>query len=257
VATKGLAQMVHFQDDEIARYSRHILLPEVGGHGQQRLKQSSALVVGAGGLGSPVLIYLAAAGLGRLGVVDDDEVELSNLHRQIIHGTSDVGRLKVESAADMLGRLNPWVAVEPHPVHLAQHNVDALVAGYDVIVDGSDNIDTRYGLADACERQERPLVAAALSRFDGSLTTLMPYARNADGVLNPRLRDLFPTAAPAGSIPNCVEGGVIGTAAGILGTLQAMEVLRVLLGLGSPLVGTLLLVDTLAFRFDKIRYSRA
>jgi molybdopterin/thiamine biosynthesis adenylyltransferase len=249
--------MVYFQDDEIARYSRHIVLPEVGGRGQQLLKHSSALVVGAGGLGAPVLVYLAAAGLGRLGVVDDDEVELSNLQRQIIHGTPDVGRLKVDSATDMLGRLNPWVAVEPHPFRLTQHNVDTLVAGYDVIVDGSDNIDTRYRLADACERQERPLVVAALSRFDGSLTTLMPYAKNADGAPNPRLRDLFPAAAPAGSIPNCVEGGVIGTAAGILGTLQAMEVLRVLLGLGSPLVGTLLLVDTLAFRFDKIRYSRA
>jgi len=249
--------MVYFQDDEIARYSRHIILPEVGGRGQQLLKHSSVLVVGAGGLGAPVLVYLAAAGLGRLGVVDDDEVELSNLQRQIIHGTPDVGRLKVDSATDMLGRLNPWVVVEPHPFRLTQHNVDNVVAGYDVIVDGSDNIDTRYHLADACERQERPLVVAALSRFDGSLTTLMPYAKNADGAPNPRLRDLFPTAAPAGSIPNCVEGGVIGTAAGILGTLQAMEVLRVLLGLGSPLVGTLLLVDTLAFRFDKIRYSRA
>jgi molybdopterin/thiamine biosynthesis adenylyltransferase len=120
----------------------------------------------------------------------------------------------------MLGRLNPWVAVQPHPFRLAQHNVDALVAGYDVIVDGSDNIDTRYRLADACERQERPLVVAALSRFDGSLTTFMPYAKNADGVLDPRLRDLFPTAAPAGSIPNCVEGSVIGTAAGILGACR-------------------------------------
>jgi len=248
--------MVYFQDDEIARYSRHIILPDVGGRGQQLLKHSSVLVVGAGGLGAPVLVYLAAAGLGRLGVVDDDEVELSNLQRQIIHGTPDVGRLKVDSATDMLGRLNPWVVVEPHPFRLAQHNVDTVVAGYDVTVDSSDNIDTRYCLADACERQERPLVVAALSRFDGSLTTLMPYAKNADGAPNPRLRDLFPEAAPAGSIPNCVEGGVIGTAAGILGTLQAMEVLRVLLGLGSPLVGTLLLVDTLAFRFDKIRYSR-
>lgn len=249
--------MINFHDDEIARYSRHILFPEVGGPGQQRLKESSALVIGAGGLGAPVLIYLAAAGLGRLGIVDEDEVELSNLQRQIVHSTPDVGRLKVDSATDMLCRLNPWVAVDRHPFRLTQDNADALVTRYDVIVDGSDNIDTRYRLADACERQERPLVAAALSRFDGSLTTLMPYARNADGTLNPRLRDLFPTAAPAGSIPNCVEGGVIGTAAGILGTLQAMEVLRVLLGLGTPLVGTLLLVDTLAFRFDKIRYSRA
>lgn len=249
--------MVPFHDDEIARYSRHILLPEVGGPGQQRLKDSSALVVGAGGLGAPVLIYLAAAGLGRLGIVDDDEVELSNLQRQVVHGTSDVGRLKVDSATDTLGRLNPWVTVDAHPFRLTQDNADALVARYDVIIDGSDNADTRYDLADACERQEKPLVVAALSRFDGSLTTLMPYATNVDGALNPRLRDLFPTAAPADSIPNCVEGGVIGTAAGILGTLQAMEVLRVLLSLGAPLVGTLLLVDTLSLRFDKIRYSRA
>lgn len=227
-----------------------------GGRGQQLLKHSSVLVVGAGGLGAPVLIYLAAAGVGRLGVVDDDEVELSNLQRQIIHGTPDVGRLKVESAADMLDRLNPRVMVEPHPVRLAQHNVDALISGYDVIVDGSDNIDTRYRLADACERRERPLVIAALGRFDGLLTTLMPYAKDAEGGSNPRLRDLFPSALPPG-IPGCVEAGVIGAAAGIVGTLQAMEVLRVLLGLGSPLVGTLLLVDTLAFRFDKISYSRA
>lgn len=241
---------------EIQRYARHIVLPEIGGGGQQALKAARVLVIGAGGLGAPVLQYLAAAGIGTLGIVDDDVVSLSNLQRQIVHTTEDIGRPKVESAADSLRRLNPHVAVVAHPVRLDASNAAALFADYHLIVDGSDNFDTRFLSADAAEAARVPLVTGAVGRFDGSVTVLKPYETRADGLQNPGYRDLFPTPPPPGTVPSCVEAGVVGALTGVIGTLQAMEVIKLVTGAGEPLVGRLLLYDGLAARFETIRYKR-
>ncbi len=240
---------------ELERYARHIVLPELGGAGQQRLKAARVLVVGAGGLGSPVLLYLAAAGVGTLGIADDDYVSLSNLQRQVIHGTDDVGRSKAESAAQAVGRINPHVRVERHVLRLDPHNAEELVGAYDVVADGSDNFATRYALADACAAAKRPLVHAAITRFDGSLTVLMPYQMDKAGNPLPSYRDLFPEAPPPGLLPSCAEVGVLGVLPGVVGTLQATEVLKLLLGIGEPLVGQLLLYDALSARFDTIHYA--
>ena len=245
-----------FTDEELERYARHIVLPEIGGAGQQRLKRARVLVIGAGGLGAPVLEYLAAAGVGTLGVVDDDTVSLSNLQRQVIHGTASIGQPKGESAKAAIARINPHVSVELHAVRLTAENAPALFAGYDVVVDGSDNFDTRYAVADACEREERPLVHAAVGRFDGSVTVLKPFETGSDGRRNPSYRDLFPEPPPAGLVPSCAEAGVLGALTGVIGTLQAMEAIKLIAGIGEPLVGRLLLYDALAARFDTIRYKR-
>ncbi len=242
--------------EEIARYARHLVLPEIGGPGQQKLKRARVLVVGAGGLGAPVLLYLAAAGVGTLGIVDDDVVELSNLQRQVVHDTGAVGSAKVASAAATVARLNPHVAVEAHRERLTAETAPALVAAYDVVVDGSDNFATRYALADACEVAKRPLVTAAVGRFDGSLTTLKPYESDAEGRPNPRWRDLFPEAPPAGTVPSCAEAGILGAVVGVLGTLEACEVVKLITGAGEPLIGRLLLVDILGMRFETIGYGR-
>jgi len=245
---------VPLNDEELERYARHIVLPEIGGAGQQKLKRARVLVVGAGGLGSPVLQYLAAAGVGTLGVVDDDTVSLSNLQRQIIHTTSAVGRAKVDSVAEAITGINPHVRLEPHHMRIDADNVEGLVAAHDVVVDGSDNFDTRYLLADACQRMRRPLVAGALGRFDGSLTVLKPYENEPDGRPNPSLRDLFPEPPPAGLVPSCAEAGIVGALAGVIGTLQAVEVVKLITGIGEPLVGRILLYDALSARFDVMRY---
>lgn len=239
---------------ELERYARHIVLPEVGGAGQQRLKAARVLVVGAGALGGPILQYLAAAGVGTLGIADDDAVSLSNLQRQVIHATGAIGNAKTGSAAQAIARLNPHVETELHPIRLDEMNARALVRSYDVVADGSDNFETRYALADACHAEEKPLVHGAVNRFDGSLTVLKPYERGADGVRNPSYRDLFPEPPPPGLVPACAEAGVLGALPGVIGSLQAVEVLKLLLGLGEPLVGRLLLFDALALRFDTIRY---
>ncbi|TPM92818.1 molybdopterin-synthase adenylyltransferase MoeB [Mesorhizobium sp. B2-1-3A] len=242
--------------DEIERYARHIVLPEVGGPGQQRLKQARVLVIGAGGLGAPVLEYLAAAGVGTLGIIDDDTVSLSNLQRQVIHGTDTVGMLKTESAKAAIARINPNTAVETHTVRLSAENAPALVARYDIVVDGSDNFETRYTVADACAGARKPLVHAAVGRFDGSVTVLKPFENGKDGKPNPGYRDLFPEAPPPGLVPSCAEAGVLGALTGVVGTLQAMEAIKLITGIGEPLVGRLLLYDALAARFETIRYAR-
>jgi len=244
-----------FTPEELERYARHIVLPEVGGPGQQRLKQARVLVVGAGGLGAPVLQYLAAAGVGTLGIVDDDTVGLSNLQRQVIHDTQAIGESKLDSARRAIGRINPHVAVETHALRLTAENAAALVGGYDLVADGSDNFQTRYAVADACAHAARPLVHAAIGRFDGSLTVLKPYETSASGARNPSYRDLFPEPPPAGLVPSCAEAGVIGALPGVIGALQAMEVIKLIAGIGEPLVGRLLLYDGLAARFDTIRYK--
>jgi molybdopterin/thiamine biosynthesis adenylyltransferase len=242
--------------EELERYARHIVLPEIGGAGQQRLKRARVLVIGAGGLGAPVLEYLAAAGVGTLGVVDDDTVSLSNLQRQVIHGTDSIGRSKGESAKAAIHRINPHVTVELHDFRLTAENAPAVIAGYDIVIDGSDNFETRYAVADACERERKPLVHAAVGRFDGSLTVLKPFEADADGRQNPSYRDLFPEPPPAGLVPSCAEAGILGALTGVVGTLQAMEAVKLIAGIGEPLVGRLLLYDALAARFDTIRYKR-
>jgi molybdopterin/thiamine biosynthesis adenylyltransferase len=242
--------------DEIERYARHIVLPEVGGPGQQKLKQARVLVIGAGGLGAPVLEYLSAAGVGTLGIIDDDTVSLSNLQRQVIHGTDTVGMLKTDSAKAAITRINPNTAVETHTFRMSAENAPALVSRYDVVVDGSDNFETRYTVADACASARKPLVHAAVGRFDGSVTVLKPFENGKDGKPNPGYRDLFPEAPPPGLVPSCAEAGVLGALTGVVGTLQAMEAIKRITGIGEPLVGRLLLYDALAARFETIRYAR-
>jgi molybdopterin/thiamine biosynthesis adenylyltransferase len=242
--------------DELERYARHIVLPEIGGPGQQKLKRARVLVIGAGGLGAPVLQYLAAAGVGTLGIVDDDTVSLSNLQRQVIHDTDAVGRPKLDSARDSLRRINPNVSVELHSFRVNAANAASLVAQYDLVADGSDNFETRYAIADACAAEARPLVHAAVGRFDGSITVLKPFETGEDGRANPTYRDLFPEPPPAGLVPSCAEAGILGALTGVIGTLQALEAIKLITGIGEPLVGRLLLYDALSARFDTIRYKR-
>jgi molybdopterin/thiamine biosynthesis adenylyltransferase len=238
--------------EEIERYARQIVLRGVGGPGQNKLKAARVLVVGAGGLGSPALQYLAGAGVGTLGIADEDVVSLSNLHRQVIHATDDVGLPKTESAQAAIARINPHVAVEPIAMRLDEGNAHAIVRRFDVVLDGSDNFATRYALSDACFHQRRPLVTAALGEFDGTLTTLKPYDEGADGKPNPTYRCLFPEAPEPGTIPTCAEAGVLGALAGVLGSLMALEAIREIVGgFGDGdegLVGRLLMIDTRAIR---------
>ncbi len=241
--------------DELERYARHVVLPEIGGAGQQKLRRARILVIGAGGLGAPVLQYLAAAGVGALGIVDDDAVSLSNLQRQIIHDTASVGEPKTASAARTIARLNPHVAAELYHLRIMAGNAADLVRRYDIVVDGSDNFETRYAVADACAAEARPLVHGAVGRFDGSVTVLKPFETNAEGRSNPTYRDLFPEPPPVGLVPSCAQAGVIGALTGVIGALQAMEAIKLVTGIGEPLVGRLLLYDALAARFDTIRYS--
>lgn len=240
--------------EELERYARHIVLPEVGGPGQQKLKRARVLVVGAGGLGAPVLHYLAAAGVGTLGIVDDDLVSLSNLQRQVIHDTVSVDLPKTESAAATITRINPHVTVEQHRLRLTAENVAELVSVYDLVIDGTDNFDTRYAITDACAEAERPLVTGAVGRFDGSITVLKPYETGADGRRNPSYRDLFPEPPPRDLVPSCAEAGVLGALVGVIGTLQAMEAIKLITGIGEPLVGRLLMYDGLGANFDTVRY---
>ena len=241
--------------EELERYARHIVLPEIGGAGQQRLKRARVLIVGAGGLGAPMLQYLAAAGVGTLGIVDDDTVSLSNLQRQVIHDTASVGKSKLDSAKDAIERINHNVSVELHRKRIDSGNAADIVSQYDIIADGSDNFETRYAVADACASERRPLVHASVGRFDGQVTVLKPYDAQADGHPNPSYRDLFPEPPPDGLVPSCAEAGVLGALTGVVGTLQAMEVIKLITGIGEPLVGRLLLYDALAARFDTIRYK--
>jgi len=242
-------------DEELERYARHIVLREVGGPGQLALQRARVLVIGAGGLGAPVLLYLAAAGVGTLGIVDDDAVSLSNLQRQVIHGTPDLGRPKVDSAAALIGRLNPNVAIEPHAVRLTAANALDLIGRYDVVADGSDNFATRYLVSDACYFAKKPLVTAAVGSFDGTLTTIRAHERGPDGRPNPTYRCLFPEPPPAGTVPACAEAGILGALTGIVGSLMALEVIREIVGFGEGMVGRLLMLDARSLRFETLRYA--
>jgi len=236
-----------FTEDEIQRYSRHILLPEVGGIGQAKLKAARVLVVGAGGLGSPLVLYLAAAGIGTIGVVDADVVELSNLQRQVAHTTDRIGVPKVASAATAAAAINPAVKIEAHQLRLDPTNALNLVSGYDLVCDGTDNFTTRFLVSDACVLAKKTLVSAAVLRFEGQLSVFKPHEGG------PCYRCLYPEPPPPGVVPTCSEAGVFGAVTGVMGTLQATEVLKEILGIGDTMAGRLLVWDALATRFRTIK----
>jgi len=238
-----------FSEAEIERYSRHILLREVGGVGQAKLRAASVLVLGAGGLGSPLVLYLAAAGIGRIGIVDDDIVELSNLQRQIAHSTASLGEPKVASAARAASAINPATIVEPHQVRLTADNALGLIERYDLVCDGTDNFATRLLVSDACVLARKTLVTAAVTRFEGQLATFKPHLGG------PCYRCLVPEPPPPGLVPSCAEAGVMGAVVGVMGSLQATETIKEILGIGESLAGSLLLYDALAPRFRIIKLS--
>ena len=246
---------MNLSSEEIERYARHIVLREIGGPGQAKLKAARVLVVGAGGLGSPVLQYLAAAGVGTLGIVDNDIVALSNLQRQVLFTTETLGQPKVDAAADQLRRLNPHLLIETHNGRISSDNAEALARRYDVVVDGSDNWTTRYAVSDACCLVERPLVTGSVGIFDGSVTVLKPYEDGPSGRRNPTYRCLFPEPPPEGSAPTCAEAGVLGALTGVVGSLMALEVIRVIVPFGEGLLGRLLLVDARSMRFETLAYG--
>ena len=241
--------------DELERYARHIVLREVGGPGQAALKRARVLVVGAGGLGAPVLLYLAAAGVGALGVIDDDAVSLSNLQRQVIHGTPDIGSAKVASAATAMARINPHVKVEAIAERMTGASALDVIARYDLVADGSDNFATRYLVSDACYFAGKPLVTAAVGTFDGSLTTIRAHEKDESGKANPSYRCLFPEPPPAGAVPACAEAGILGALPGVLGSLMALEIIREIVGFGEGLTGRLLMIDARSMRFETVRYA--
>jgi molybdopterin/thiamine biosynthesis adenylyltransferase len=242
-----------FSDQQIDRYARHLVLPEIGEEGQERLLNAKVLVIGAGGLGSPLLLYLAAAGVGRLGVVDDDVVDLSNLQRQVLHDTASIGTAKVDSAKKRLAEVNPEVVVTPHHLRITAENAMDLMAPYDVIADGSDNFATRYLVNDACFLAKKPLVSAAIMRFDGQLSTFKPFARlPGEPETHPCYRCLF-GSQPGEFKGSCADVGVLGALAGIMGTLQAGEVIKEILGIGESLSGTLVLFELLTTTFRRVR----
>ena len=238
-------------DEELDRYARHIVLREVGGIGQRKLKEARVLVVGAGGLGSPVILYLAAAGVGTIGIADFDTVGLSNLQRQIAHRTADVGRPKTESARDAALAINPNVRIDMHAIRIAPDNALELIGGYDIVADGSDNFPTRFLINDACYFAKKTLVSAAVTEFDGQLSTFKAHQPGC-----PCYRCLFADAPPAGTVPSCSETGVLGAAAGVMGTLQALEVIKEITGAGTGMAGRLLVYEALTTRFRTVTFKR-
>lgn len=247
--------MTQLSPDEIQRYKRHLVLKEIGGAGQQRLKAARVLVVGAGGLGSPILLYLAAAGVGTIGVIDDDTVSLSNLQRQIVHATASVGMLKVDSAKSTLSAINPHVTVETMAARLTPANALDVIGRYDIVTDGSDNFATRYLVSDACFFAKKTLVFAAVGPFDGHLTTLKPHLSAASGTPHPTYRCLFPLAPPPGTVANCAEVGVMGATVGVIGTLASAEIIKEIVGIGDSLAGRLLIYDGMGGRFETVSFA--
>ena len=239
---------VPFNEEQIRRYSRHIILPEVGGKGQRKLLNSSVLLVGAGGLGSPAALYLAAAGVGRLGIIDGDVVDMSNLQRQILHHVDDVGRPKVQSAVESIGRLNPDVKVEPFQMVLSSENAKEVISQYDLVVNGCDNFPTRYLVNDCCVLLKKPLVDGSIFKFEGQVTVFVP----GQGCY----RCLYPAPPPPGLVPSCQEAGVLGVLCGIIGSLQSIEAIKLLLGIGDSLAGRLLFVDSLGMEFRQVKVRR-
>jgi molybdopterin-synthase adenylyltransferase len=244
--------VMRLSDDEVERYARHIVLRELGGPGQARLKAARVLVIGAGGLGSPLILYLAAAGVGTIGIVDFDAVSLSNLQRQIAHRTADVGRAKTDSACDAVSAINPHVVVEPHNLRLTPDNARSLIARYDIVADGSDNFETRFLVNDSCFHEGKTLVSAAVTEFDGQLATFRAHEKRGTW---PCYRCLFPEPPPPGTAASCSETGVLGAAAGVMGTLQALEVLKEVTGVGETLAGKLLIFEALSTRFRTVTFK--
>lgn len=241
--------MLGFTDDQIYRYSRHIILPDVGGAGQKKLLKAKVLLVGAGGLGSPTAMYLAAAGVGTLGIVEFDTVDLSNLQRQLLHRTKDVGRPKIDSAEDTINALNPDVKVVKHQVVLDSTNVMDIIKDYDIVVNGTDNFPTRYLVNDACVFAGKPLVDGSIFMFEGQATVY-------DAKHGPCYRCLFPTPPPPGEVPSCQEAGVLGVLPGIIGSIEAIETIKLILGKGEPLIGRLLLFDAMAMEFREMKVEK-
>jgi len=240
-------------DDQLERYARHIILREVGGAGQARLASARVLIIGAGGLGSPALLYLSAAGVGTIGLVDDDDVSLSNLQRQIAHRTQDVGRLKVESASESARAINPDTHINRHATRINAHNALELVRNYDVVLDGSDNFATRFLVNDACFLGQRTLVSAAVGQFDGQLAVFKAHVHVEGKRAFPCYRCLFPEAPPAGTVPSCSEAGILGALTGVMGSLQALEAIKEILGIGETMGGRLMLYDGLSAAFRTVR----
>jgi sulfur-carrier protein adenylyltransferase/sulfurtransferase len=236
-----------FTEEQVQRYSRHIILPNVGAKGQRKLLDGSVLVIGAGGLGSPIAMYLAAAGVGKLGIIDFDRVDLTNLQRQILHTTSDVGRSKVESAVEHLRAINPTIEIVPHDTLLFSTNAMAIMDGYDVVIDGTDNFPVRYLVNDATQFLAKPLVYGSIYQFEGQATVFMP------GRETPCYRCLFPSPPPPGTVPSCAEGGVFGVLPGVIGSIQATEAIKLLTGEGQTLEGRLLLYDALHMSFEEVK----
>lgn len=244
---------MRLSETAIQRYARHIILPEIGGEGQKRLSEASIFVVGAGGLGSPVLLYLAAAGIGRLGIIDDDTISLSNLQRQIIHSTSSIGQQKTESVRERLKEINPLIQVESYTERLSEENGGEYIKEYDVVVDGSDNFTTRYLVNDRCLELRKPLITASLYRFEGQITTIKGYL----GVGHPCYRCIFADKPPVGLVPSCAQTGVLGAVAGVVGSLQATEAIKEVLGIGESLSGSLLIYQSLETKFYKIKVEKS
>ncbi len=244
--------MATLSGEEIERYKRHIILKELGIQGQQKIKQAKVLIIGAGGLGSPVLLYLAAAGVGTIGLIDDDIVSLSNLQRQIAHDTKNISQPKTVSAANRIKEINPHVNVIQHECRLTVENAIEIISQYDIVADGSDNFTTRYLVNDACFFAKKPLVFAAIGPYDGHITTFRASEKNSEGIQNPNYRCIFPKAPPPGTVAPCSEVGVLGAIAGVMGTLQATEVLKEITGIGESLVGRLLIYDALGCQFQNV-----
>ncbi len=241
--------MAQLTRDQILRYSRHLIMPEVGIEGQQKLKDAGILLIGAGGLGSPLGLYLAAAGVGRLGIVDFDTVDFTNLQRQIIHRTEDVGRLKVDSAKERINAINPDVEVKTFNAKISRDNITELINGYDVVIDGTDNFPTRYLVNDACVFQKKPNIYGSIFRFDGQATVFYPFK-------GPCYRCLYPEPPPPGMVPSCAEGGVLGVLPGLIGVIQATEAVKLIIGNGEPLIGRLLLYNALKMEFREVKIRR-
>ncbi len=238
------------RDEQIERYSRNILLPEIGGKGQENLLKAKVFFIGAGGLGSPLALYLAAAGIGTIGIADSEQVDLSNLQRQVLHFTDDIGKPKAISAKEKLERLNPDTTVIPYDEMITKTNIRGIIRNYDVIVDGSDNFPTRYLVNDACFFEKKPLVSGSILRFEGQVSVFKPH----DG--EPCYRCLYPDIPPVGMVPSCQEAGVLGAVAGIIGTIQSLEVVKEILGIGSPVVGRLVVFNALSMEFMEVKIKK-
>ncbi len=240
---------MNFTNEQIERYSRHIILPEVGGEGQQKIMDGKVLVLGAGGLGSPAAFYLAAAGVGKLGIVDNDKVDITNLQRQILHFTDDIGKAKTDSAKEKLAKLNPDIEIKTYQIKVTSENISDLIKDYDVVVDGTDNFPTRFLVNDACYFEKKPLVHGAILRFEGQVMTILPDE-------GPCYRCIYREPPPPGLVPSCQQAGVIGSVAGIVGSIQANEAIKILIGKGKTLSGRLLVIDAFETNFRQMKTKK-